>query len=240
MIKNERQYWATRSEVERFERLLTESEENEANDEVHPLIAKARRDASNSRLLDLKADLQEYESLKAGKFNMSDLMIVSALPEMLIKARIARGMTQRDLAERIDLKEQQIQRYEATDYASASLSRIMDVVAGLRAGNVTSTPPDEETDKLFRSLTAAFEAPSSKKMDFRFEVRPKASIYIRKHERNRDEHIARINRRYIRHFPNPEELQHYLDKNGIELDRTTRDYLIGPEHIDSVIAILKR
>lgn len=136
MIKNERQYWVTRSEVERFERLLAESEKSEADDDVHPLIAKARRDASNSRLLDLKADLREYESLKAGKFDMSSLMIVTALPEMLIKARIARGMTQRDLAERIGLKEQQIQRYEATDYASASFSRIMDVVAGLVAENV--------------------------------------------------------------------------------------------------------
>ena len=240
MIKNERQYWVTRSEVGRFERLLAESEESDAGDDVHPLIAKARRDASNSRLLDLKANLQEYESLKEGKFDMSGLMVVTALPEMLIKARIARGMSQRDLAERIDLKEQQIQRYEATDYASASLSRIMDVVAGLRTGNVTSTLPDEETDKLFRSLKAAFEAPLSKKMDFRFEVRPKASIYIRKHERNRGMNIARINRKYVRHFPNAEELQHYLDKAGIELDRTARDYLIVPEHIDSVIAILKR
>ena len=137
MIKNERQYWVTRSEAERFERLLSESEER-ADDDVHPLIAKARRDASNSRLLDLKADLQEYESLKAGKFDMSGLMIVTALPEMLIKARIARGMTQRDLAQRIGLKEQQIQRYEATDYASASLSRIMDVVAGLVGESVSS------------------------------------------------------------------------------------------------------
>ena len=146
MIKSERQYWVTRSEVVRFERLLTEAEKSDADgDDVHPLIAKARRDASNSRLLDLEADLQEYESLKAGKFDMSGLMIVSTLPEMLIKARIARGMTQRDLADRIGLKEQQIQRYEATDYASASLSRIMDVVAGLAAGYVTSKVPDEET-----------------------------------------------------------------------------------------------
>ena len=51
MIKNERQYWVTRSEMERFERLLTESDESGAgDDDVHPLIAKARRDASNSRL----------------------------------------------------------------------------------------------------------------------------------------------------------------------------------------------
>ena len=151
MIKNERQYWVTRSEVERFESLLADCEESDTSDNVHPLLAKALRDASNSRLLDLKADLQEYESLKSGKFDMSSLMVVSALPEMLIKARIARGMTQRDLAERIGLKEQQIQRYEATDYASASLSRIMDVVAGLRAENVASTV--EINDGLSSSLS---------------------------------------------------------------------------------------
>ena len=149
MIKNERQYLATMSEVERFERLLAESERSDADeDDVHPLIAKARRDASNSMLLDLKADLQEYESLKAGKFDMSGLMIVTILPELLIKARISQGITQRELAERIGLKEQQIQRYEATDYASASFSRIMDVVAGLVAEKVISTLPDEETNKL--------------------------------------------------------------------------------------------
>ena len=64
---------------------------------------------------------------------MSELGIVSSLPETLIKARIARGMSQRELAERIGLKEQQIQRYEATNYSSASLSRIRAVVSGLNS-----------------------------------------------------------------------------------------------------------
>ena len=139
MIKNERQYWVSRSEAERFETLLAESERSDGGDDVHPLIARARRHASESRLLELKAEIHEYESLKAGKFDMNSLVVVATLPEELIKARIARGMTQRDLAERIGLKEQQIQRYEATDYASASLSRIMDVVGGLVGGNGTST-----------------------------------------------------------------------------------------------------
>ena len=53
------------------EALRDDAEKSDDDDDIHPLIAKARRDASNSRLLDLKADLQEYESLKAGKFDMS-------------------------------------------------------------------------------------------------------------------------------------------------------------------------
>jgi HTH-type transcriptional regulator / antitoxin HipB len=42
------------------------------------------------------------------------------LPTTLIKARIAAGLTQKDLADKIGVREQQIQRYEANHYNSAS------------------------------------------------------------------------------------------------------------------------
>ena len=129
MIKNERQYRITRAQAARFERSLEELRREE--EDLHPLIAKAREDAIRSQLSDLKSELREYEALKAGEFELDQLGVVSGLPAMLIKARIARGMSQKDLAERIGLKEQQIQRYEATDYASVSLSRIREVVNGL-------------------------------------------------------------------------------------------------------------
>src|SRR5947199_184943 len=53
------------------------------------------------------------------------------LPTALIQARIAAGLTQKQLAERLGLKEQQIQRYEATGYASASLKRVSAVIQAL-------------------------------------------------------------------------------------------------------------
>ena len=133
MIKNERQYRITKTQAERFERTLVELRRDDAEEgDVHPLLAKARKDAVTSQLAELKSELREYESLKAGLFEMDDLQVVADLPTMLIRARIARGLSQKDLAERIGLKEQQIQRYEATDYTSASLSRIIEVVSGLR------------------------------------------------------------------------------------------------------------
>ena len=240
MIKNERQYWTTKSQAERFECTLAELSGGKVDVGVHPLIAKAREDATRSRLSDLKADIREYEALKAGKFDMDKLAVVSMFPEMLIKARIALGMTQRDLAARIGLKEQQIQRYEATDYATASLSRIRDVVGGLRVKDISLTSPSSETDILFKSLRAAFPRLIESEKDFRFEVQPKASIYIRRDERNRGDHYARIKRDYIHNFPNSDELQCYIDNSGIELDPPKRDYKIGPEHIEAVIVILAR
>ena len=139
MIKNERQYRITRAQVERFERTIKElRSRSQTESNVHPLIAKAQEDAVSSQLEDLKREMREYESLKTSEFPIDELEVVSGLPSMLIKARIARGMSQRDLAERIGLKEQQIQRYEATDYASASLSRIREIVSGL-SGEVDTT-----------------------------------------------------------------------------------------------------
>jgi len=53
------------------------------------------------------------------------------LPEALIRARIAAGLTQKELAARLGLKEQQIQRYEATRYAGVSLDRVQAVAEAL-------------------------------------------------------------------------------------------------------------
>ena len=142
MIKNERQYRITRNQADRFLQTLDtlRRRDKEAKEGAHPLIAKAQEDAVRSQLEDLEEQLREYESLKAGNFELGDLYIVAELPTVLIKARIAQGLSQKDLAERLKLKEQQIQRYEATDYASASLNRIKEVVKALGIDTGDPTP----------------------------------------------------------------------------------------------------
>lgn len=140
MIKNERQYRITKNQVDRFSRTLDHLRQQPAEaKDVHPLIAKAQKDALQSQLADLKKQLQEYEALKAGHFDLSALNAVAELPTVLIKARIAQGLRQKDLAERLGLKEQQIQRYEATDYATASLTRIKEV-ANVLGGEAHQSP----------------------------------------------------------------------------------------------------
>ena len=144
MIKNERQYRITRAQAVRFSDALNSLRQraNGDNDGVHPLIAKAQEDALSSQLADLESELREYESLKAGEFQLDALQVVADLPSVLIKARIAQGLSQKDLAERTGLKEQQIQRYEATDYASANLARIKEIASafGVDARGSTPTP----------------------------------------------------------------------------------------------------
>jgi ribosome-binding protein aMBF1 (putative translation factor) len=140
MIKNERQYKITKAQAARFSNALESLRQHpDGDDSLHPLIAKAREDALSSQLADLESELREYESLKAGEFHWESLKVIADLPCILIKARIAQGLSQKELAERIGLKEQQIQRYEATDYASANLARIKEVVSAFGVEIISST-----------------------------------------------------------------------------------------------------
>ena len=133
MIKNERQYRITRAQADGLSRTLQSLSRSAG--ETHPLIAKAQKDALRSQIEDLQGELRDYESLLSGGFRPDELQAVAQLPAMLIRARIAQGLSQRELAARLGLKEQQIQRYEATDYASASLTRIREVAGALGASD---------------------------------------------------------------------------------------------------------
>jgi len=132
MIKNERQYRITNAQVVKLERaldLLTKG--LTGGEHMHPLLQKAQEDALRSQVADLHAQLREYDALRSRKRTVLELASFEELPRALIQARIAAGISQRELGERLGLKEQQIQRYEATEYASASLARVTEVVRAL-------------------------------------------------------------------------------------------------------------
>jgi len=132
MIRNARQYRITKAQAEKFRRALDEFDDRpEAHPGVHPKLIKAQRDAIGSQLETLEQEIKEYERLQKSRRRQIDLELVSDLPEALVRARIAAGLSQRELAEKLGLKEQQIQRYEATKYESASLKRIIEVARAL-------------------------------------------------------------------------------------------------------------
>lgn len=132
MIRNERQYRITKAQAVRFAEAIHSLETETAQEaELHPLLLSVQKDALRSQLSDLQREIMEYEALKAGKFAFDHLKGISELPTQLIRARIASGLSQRELANRAGLKEQQIQRYEATDYSSASFTRIVEIVSAL-------------------------------------------------------------------------------------------------------------
>jgi len=131
MITNERQYKITRSEADRFRKAIKDMTEGPARANVHPRILQAEREAMESQLADLLAELAEYDRLKSADLSVISINSFDELADGFIKARIAGGLSQKALAERLGMKEQQIQRYEAERYASASYQRLREIADAL-------------------------------------------------------------------------------------------------------------
>jgi ribosome-binding protein aMBF1 (putative translation factor) len=132
MIKNARQYQITKSQVAKLEHALTQlTATPKSGGSVHPRLQRAQEGALRSQIADLREQLSEYEALQARTCSVLALESFEDLPRALVKARIAAGISQRELAKRLGLKEQQIQRYEATEYASARLARVAAVIRAL-------------------------------------------------------------------------------------------------------------
>lgn len=130
MITNEVQYRATKAHLEQFEQAAANLEAKVSRAGPSKL-QRLEIDALLAQTADLRAELHEYERLRAGAVSVFEATSLSELATLLVKARIARGWTQRRLAEALGMAEQQVQRYESTGYRSASLARLCDVANAL-------------------------------------------------------------------------------------------------------------
>lgn len=132
MIKNEKEYAAAKARRSSFEHALADFDVvSEIEAGVDPTIARAQRDSFAHHLDRIEAEIRRYETLQSGN---SDALVLSAINDLghcLIQARVVKGWTQKALAERVGLKEQQIQRYEKDLYKTANLKRLSLIAQGL-------------------------------------------------------------------------------------------------------------
>lgn len=129
MITNEKQYRSTKSSIEKLTGSLA-ALDAPAGD-FPEVFARAQRSALRSQIDELEEDVRFYEDLRAGKISEFSAESLHDLPDILIQARIARGMSQKDLGDFLGVAEQQIQRYEADRYRAASLDRLTEVADAL-------------------------------------------------------------------------------------------------------------
>ncbi len=128
MITNERQYRITSAQIQKLKTAIGNFDIKAATKRIKSkILAKAEIEALRSEYENLSMQLHEYETLKSGTVEILKASNLEELPSILIRARIVKGLSQRQLADAIGLKEQQIQRYEAEEYASANLRRLADV-----------------------------------------------------------------------------------------------------------------
>ena len=106
MIRNEHEYRTSRAYRQR---LL----ETRAAYAAHPDAEQPQREwlmgGVDLLLGDVDAEIAEYEALRAGGVCAVKVAGLGDLPGTLVQARIAAGLTQRQLAERLDVAEQAVQ-----------------------------------------------------------------------------------------------------------------------------------
>ncbi|OYZ89784.1 MAG: DNA-binding protein [Rhizobiales bacterium 17-65-6] len=132
MIYSDKQYAISERQLGNLREALTAAkfEKADATSE-HSWVRAAQADAIKSQIATLEAELSHYALLKSGEITFAKTHSLENLPSVLVQARIAAGLSQTDLAERLGMKAQQIQRYEASDYSGASLDRLIDVCQAL-------------------------------------------------------------------------------------------------------------
>ena len=128
MIYSDKQYSVSNSQLAKLQEALAGAKAR-ASDQAW--LKQAEIDALKSQIADIEAEIAEYDLLKSGQVSFSKSYALEELPRVLVQARIASGMSQTDLAEKLCMKPQQVQRYEATDYMGASLGRLIEISKAL-------------------------------------------------------------------------------------------------------------
>ena len=77
----------------------------------------------------IKEEVQSYERLKRGEFD--ELQNLSGIGQLLVALRIAKGVTQRELAKRLEVSESQVSRDERNEYHGITVDRAQRVLEAL-------------------------------------------------------------------------------------------------------------
>jgi len=129
MIKNAKQASSAKETLSRLKEERNELLSKES--ELSEIRFETTLNSFDSLIEELQEDIAYYENLITDGYHCFTNKSLSGLSDLLIAARLAQGLTQRDLALIIGIQEQQIQRYEQADYESASYVRLQEVAEAL-------------------------------------------------------------------------------------------------------------
>lgn len=129
MIKTEQEYLEAKSRLEQeFKALETHRTKMKKaglkKDQIQLAI-----DPLESFALQLKEEVEEYEKLKRGEFNI--LENLDGIGYMLVAIRISKGIKQKELADKLGVKESQVSRDERNEYHGASVEKVQKILKAL-------------------------------------------------------------------------------------------------------------
>ena len=123
MIKSDAQRDRTVAQIEGFRRALAKADEEKPGKR-----SAAIRGSYESMIRQLEDELREYDELKSGVLNLPQVERLGQIAPFIARMRIAKGVSQTELARRLGVSKQVISRYEESDYQTVAIARLEEIL----------------------------------------------------------------------------------------------------------------
>jgi HTH-type transcriptional regulator/antitoxin HigA len=123
MIKSDAQRERTAVQIEGFRQALTTAER-----EMTGKRAVAIRGSYEGMIRQLEEEIREYDHLKSGDLTLPNVERLDQIAPLIAKMRIAKGVSQTELAKRLGVSKQVVSRYEESEYQSVAISRLQEIL----------------------------------------------------------------------------------------------------------------
>jgi HTH-type transcriptional regulator/antitoxin HigA len=123
MIKGDAQRERTVAQIEGFRRALAKVSEEKAGKR-----SDAIRGSYEGMIRQLEEELREYDQLKSGDLKVPRIDRLDKIAPFIVKLRIAKGVSQTELANRLGVSKQVISRYEESDYQTVGITRLQEIL----------------------------------------------------------------------------------------------------------------
>lgn len=139
MIRTETEFQNSLKKLEDSEHLLRQQKAKLEAEGLRTDQIKRALDPTRVFLDQIKDEIESYQRLKQARFD--EVQNLHGLGQMLIGLRIAMGLSQRELAEKLGVHESQVSRDERNEYYGITVERASRILEAL--GVVVTTRVDK-------------------------------------------------------------------------------------------------
>lgn len=123
MIKSDAQRERTVAQIDGFRQALAKTDREKPGKR-----SAAIRGSYESMIRQLEDELREYDRLKIGELALPNVERLEEIAPFIAKIRIAKNVSQTELARRLGVSKQVISRYEESDYQTVSIARLQEIL----------------------------------------------------------------------------------------------------------------
>jgi DNA-binding XRE family transcriptional regulator len=129
MIKNEKQLKISKKKLVELEQKLIDTK---ATKELSTLKKKMIAASLENLTAQLRAEIEEYESISNGQsISFADRELAD-LPKLIMAYKIQNKLTQKTFSKQLGIKEQQLQRYESDDFSKMSFQNMLNLLQKIK------------------------------------------------------------------------------------------------------------